>query len=274
MKLSKSRLSTFITCPQKYFISYILSIRPLRTSPEFLIGSATHYLISTYYQKRMSNEPCDHQASLNAFWSKYDLKNAEFETQEEMDAARQESLNLAEVFLKETALDPLYAEYSFSLPIINVATGETIQDLELVGIIDLIDRPNGNGQTRALEIKTKARKPDDFMAQVSLELTCYAYWLKFLHDQDVVPVGYLNIIKTKKPYIHWQPQERTERDFVELYHTIKKVSQNIADERFYRNPGIQCSWCDYKPICMNDAQTAETVFGKEAVETLRQTRPA
>ncbi len=47
MKLSKSRLTTFITCPQKYLISYVLMIRPIKTSPEFIIGSSTHHLIST-----------------------------------------------------------------------------------------------------------------------------------------------------------------------------------------------------------------------------------
>jgi len=47
MKLSKSRLTTFISCPQKYFISYTLSIRPLKTSDDLLIGSSTHHLIAT-----------------------------------------------------------------------------------------------------------------------------------------------------------------------------------------------------------------------------------
>jgi CRISPR/Cas system-associated exonuclease Cas4 (RecB family) len=270
MKLSKSRLTTFITCPQKYFISYTLSIRPLKTSDDLLIGSSTHHLIATYYLKRMANEPCDLKIILDDFWSKYDLNNADFETLEDLAAAKLESLQLAEVFLKETEIEPLYAEYPFTLPLINVQTGDVLEDVELNGIIDLIDRPNGNGRTRALEIKTKSKKPDDFTAQTSIELTCYAYWLRFLHDQESVPVGYLNIIKTKKPYLHWQPQERTEKDFVGLYFTIKKVSENIMDERFYRNPGVHCNWCDFKPICINDMQTTEKVFGHEAVEKLRQ----
>lgn len=270
MKLSKSRLTAFITCPQKYLIYYGLRIKPLKTPSQLITGSCTHHLISTHYLKIMSNEPCDLQIVLDEFWEKYDLENADFADLEEMEAAKLQSLEFAKIFLNETTLEPLYTEYPFSLPIINVHTGEALPDLELVGIIDLIDRPNGNGKTRALEIKTKAKKPDDFTAQTSLELTCYAYWLRFLHEQEVVPVGYVNIIKTKKPYIHWQPQERNEKDFVDLYHTIKKVSENIMDERFYRNPGVHCNWCDFKPVCLNDAPLIEKTFGHEAVEILRE----
>jgi hypothetical protein len=117
MKLSKSRLTTFITCPQKYLISYILRVRPLKTSPEFIIGSSTHHLISTHYLKKMSREPCDLQLVLDEFWAKYDLENADFADLEEMEAAKLKSLEFAKLFLKETDIEPLHTEYPFSLPI-------------------------------------------------------------------------------------------------------------------------------------------------------------
>ena len=181
-------------------------------------------------------------------------------------AGKRLSLDLAMLFITETSLEPLQVEYRFSLPLINVMTGEVLHDLELVGVIDLIDHPNG--KSRAVEIKTKAKKPNDFTARTSIELTCYAYWLRFLDDVESIPVSYANIIKIKKPYLHWQDQERGPQDFVDLYHTIKTVAGNIAEGRFYRNPGVHCNWCDYKPVCTNDMKTVDEIFGHEAVETL------
>jgi CRISPR/Cas system-associated exonuclease Cas4 (RecB family) len=215
-------------------------------------------------------EPCDLQEILEDFWSRYNLDNTDFVTMEEMEAVMLQSLGFARLFLKETNLEPSEVEYKFTLPVLNVKTGEVLSEVELTGIIDIIDQPNG--KSRAIEIKTKSRKPDDFGAQTSVELTCYAYWLRFLDDQDVIPVSYVNIIKTKKPYIQWQDQERSTDDFVDLFHTIKMVAGNIADGRFYKNPGVHCNWCDYKPICSKDVETTREIFGQEAFETLRETR--
>ena len=267
MKVSKSKLTSFITCPGKYYLSYELRIRPVRISSDFLIGFSTHHLISSHFSQRKNGETCNLQELLKDYWSSYTLENADFTTQEDLEAASLESLGFAELFLEETALEPVEVEYEFSLPLINVVTGEVIPDLELVGFIDLIDRVEE--RNRVIDIKTRAKKPDEFQAQVSLELTCYAYWLRFLDDREVVPVSYANIIKNKKPYIQWQDQERSSGDFVELFHTAKTVSENIRDKRFYRNPGVHCNWCDYKPICARELDEVRQLFGEEAFEVLR-----
>ncbi len=71
--------------------------------------------------------------------------------------------------------------------------------------------------------------------------------LNFDVNVDKIPVGYLNIIKTKTPSIQKQEGFRTIRDFIDLFETAKAVYENIMDGRFYRNPGTHCGWCDYAP---------------------------
>jgi len=194
----------------------------------------------------------DLQESLAHFWSRYSLDNADFLTQEDLEAGMRQSLEFARLFLDETDFEPLEVEYRFSLPVVNVKTGEVIPDLELTGIIDLIDRIDG--KNRAIEIKTKSRRPDGFQAEMSMEL---------------IPVSYVNIVKNRKPYIHWQNQERSTEYFVDLFHTIKTVAENIRDGRFYKNPGVHCNWCDYKPVCSKDVDTVKERFSSEAIETLQ-----
>jgi CRISPR/Cas system-associated exonuclease Cas4 (RecB family) len=276
MKISKSRLLCYMTCPEKYFLSYELRIKPLKTPSELLIGSSTHHLITSYFMEtacgKSHNGSVDLQEILEDFWLPYSPDNTDFPTMEDLKAAMQQSLGFARLFIDETDLKPLEVEYKFTLPVINVETGEVLSDIELTGFIDIIDHPNG--ANRVVEIKTKAKRPDDFGAQTSIELTCYAYWLRFLDDREAIPVSYVNIIKTKKPYIHWQDQERSTGDFIDLFHTIKTIAANISDARFYKNPGVHCNWCDYTSICGRDIKTATEIFGQEALEDLRETRLA
>ncbi len=268
MRMSKSRLMSFVACPEKYCLAYELDLKPRRKPQDLLVGASTHHLIATHFIRSHTEEFCDLREILQDYWSSYNLANTDFATLEDLEAGMDQSLELARVFLKEVSLEPLEVEYKFALPVLNIETGETLPDLELVGIIDIIDQPNG--QRRAIEIKTKSRKPDEFGAQTSLELTCYAYWLRFLDDQEVIPASYVNIVKTKKPYIQWQNQERTTGDFVDLFHTIEMVAANILDRRFYRNPGVHCNWCDFRPFCTRDREAVKAVFGTEALEVLAE----
>jgi len=271
MKISKSKLLSFITCPEKYYLGYELNIRPAKTPSDLIIGSSTHHLIASHYIRERAGESRpgrdDLQESLSHFWSRYSLDNTDFMTQEDLVTGMHQSLEFARLFLDETDFEPLEVEYRFSLPVVNIKTGEVIPDLELTGIIDLIDCIDG--KSRAIEIKTKSRRPDGFQAEMSMELTCYAYWLRFLDDSETIPVSYVNIVKNRKPYIHWQNQERSTEDFVDLFHTIKTVAENIRDGRFYKNPGVHCNWCDYKPVCSKDVDAVKGRFSSEAIEALQ-----
>ena len=268
MKISKSKLLSFITCPEKYYLGYELKIRPVKISSDFLIGLSTHHLITSYFIRKRAGEQCDLMDLLRQYWSRYNLDNTDFMTMEELEAGMLQSLEFAKLFLRETNLEPSEVESKFSLPVVNIQTGEIIPDLELTGRIDLID--SIDGKRRVIEIKTRAKRADGFSAQMSLELTCYAYWLRFLDDQEMVPVSYINIVKNRKPYLQWQNQERSTEDFVELFHTIKTVTENITDNRFYKNPGVHCNWCDYRPICGKDSETVKERFGQGTFEDLRE----
>lgn len=270
MKISKSKLLSFIACPQKYFLHYELGLRPKRVKGEILIGSSTHHAITSVFKKRMKGEKLqveDILEILNDFWMDVNSDNSDFESKEEIQKAIAQSLDLVRLFLKETeGLTPHEVEYDFSLPVVNIRTGEELSGVELSGRIDLIDEVDG--RKRAVEIKTRARRSDGFSADLSLELTCYGYWLRFLEDTDKVSVSYINIVKNKKPYLQFQNQERSTEDFIELFHTIEAVCKNIIDGRFYKNPGVHCNWCDYRSICMKDRDGVEYRFGTEALDLI------
>ena len=269
--LSKTRMTRYTACPRSYRLAYQLNVKPIKTPVELLIGKSTHKLIAESFLARAANMIPDLTGSLDAFWTDEMKAPA---TRAEMENAKRESGRYACLFIQEVALKPLAVEKEFSIPILNYENGD-ILPVPLVGIIDLVDQPNGT--PRALEIKTRSRKGDDLQPRVSLELTCYAYWIKSqllseLNEDvniDKIPVGYLNIIKTKTPSIQKQEGFRTIRDFIDLFETAKAVYENIMDGRFYRNPGTHCGWCDYAPVCAGKGRTElAPVFGEEACDRL------
>lgn len=281
--LSKSRMTRYTSCPRSYRLAYQLGIKPIKTPIELLIGKSTHKLIAESFLVRAVNMIPDLVKSLDDFWGE---EMSAPETRVEMEQAKRESGRYASLFIQEVDLAPLAIEKEFSIPLVHYENGD-ILPVPLVGIIDLVDRPNGSTSSpqdssagspqtpRALEIKTRSRKADELQIRVSLELTCYAYWIKYQllnelnEDADEIPVGYLNIIKTKTPSIQKQEGFRTIRDFIDLFETAKAVYENIMDGRFYRNPGMHCSWCDYAPVCAGkDRAELASVFGEEAYNRL------
>ena len=269
--LSKTRMSRYTACPRSYRLAYQLNIKPIKTPVELLIGKSTHKLIAESFLARAANMIPDLTGLLDAFWM--DEMQAP-ETRAEIEQAKRDAGRYAALFINEVNLTPLAVEKEFSIPIVNYENGD-ILPVPLVGIIDLVDQPNGT--PRALEIKTRSRKGDELQPRVSPELTCYAYWIKyqFLSDlnedvnADKIPVGYLNIIKTKKPSIQKQEGFRTIRDFIDLYETAKAVYESIMKGMFYRNPGTHCGWCDYAPVCAGKGRAELVpVFGDEACDRL------
>ena len=265
--LSKSRLNRFIACPRSYLFHYDLGLVPIRPDRDLLIGSSTHRLIAAHHLARKRGELVDAEIVLDGFWSKYAREDETAEGRQEMEAARRESLRYAQLFLQDAQLEPVEIEREFTISLVDLENGDTLP-APLVGVIDLVDQPNG--VLRPLEIKTRARKADAWQVRMALELTCYAWWVRQrlmesgAREPEEIPVGYVNIIKTKTPTIQWQTDRRTIVDFLDLYRTARAVYENIMERRFYPNAGTHCNWCDFPCICGRDKDAIVRTFGDNA----------
>jgi len=285
--LSKSQMDRYLACPRSHHFNSTMKINPLHTQVNLLIGSATHRGIAAHYLARMNGEVADpsidsgHRLSANSgcciaeavdeIWQEEIDKTGQ-EASPELLAARNTSYVYINLFLQNVSIEPIAVETSFEIPIVHPDNGDTLP-CNLVGIVDLVDQP---GQCpRPIEIKTRAAKAPDYLPGLSLELTCYAYWIwqnawhdVFSGNSDCVPVCYIHIIKTKTPYIQKQEGVRGPHDFIDLYNTAKHVYESIEEGRIHKNPGMHCTWCDYLPICTRDHDLIKETFGNEAYQRL------
>jgi len=269
--LSKSQMDRYLACPRSHHFNSTMKINPLRTPVNLLIGSATHHGIAAHYLARNNGEVANMVEAVDEIW-KEEINKTGQEASPEMLAARSASYNYIDLFLNNVSIDPIAVETRFEIPIVHPDNGDTLP-CTLVGIVDLVDKP---GQCpRPIEIKTRAAKAPDYLPGLSLELTCYAYWIwqnawhdVFSGESDCVPVGYIHIIKTKTPYIQKQEGVRGTHDFIDLYNTAKYVYESIGEGRFHKSPGMHCTWCDYLPVCLHDKDLTKATFGNEAYQRL------
>lgn len=268
--LSKSRMKTFMGCPEKYRLGYVLELRSLLTSSGLLEGTLIHELVETCLTTKKWDRDSLEIAAIDC-WAGYKWYDTDYESHDEMKQAMATCVDQVMAVIKDIRITPVETEKHLLAPIVDVITGENLGDVVFQGFIDIVDQVNG--RQRVIDIKTARRTPDANSEKLSLELTGYAYLLNYPHfNKDQYPVAYLNLIRTKTPKVLWQKGFRTLEDFSAFFQTAKHVASCIQDRRFWLNPGIHCNWCDYLPFCVGDAKEAVESFGEEGWDLFQTAR--
>lgn len=271
IKLSKTKLNTFIQCPWRYRIAYELGIKPLKSKPALVEGSALHQLVEAILI--VGPEIAPQLWRLNQmFWQNHPLERCDYP---EVGAYRKaQKICLAQAIFYSFELQQLevvQSELYLEAPLVNPITQEVREDIKLNGYLDILDMVDG--RQRVLDLKTASKTPSQDMAAMALELTLYAYLVAYPDlspNMEPVPVAFLYLVRTKIPKLVWQQGLRHYQHFVELFHTCEGVAKAIEHGSFWKNPGMHCSWCDQRPLCQNDLDTALIQFGEDAVNRYYQ----
>lgn len=250
LKLSKSRVGTFTLCPQKYRYLYVDKIIPEKTPTAMLEGLALHHVVENtlVYGDKISDIT---EASSSEFWKDVHLSNTEYQDHEELQKAQEGILEEAKGFLAQIgSFSPVEMETYFEFPLSNPETGEVHEDILLRGYMDLIDLTD-DSKFRIIDIKTTSKSPFNWQGDRSLELSIYAYLLarRFECWDSHIPVAYLYLVRTKHPKVIWLNSTRNHQDYQETYESLVSISQAMRNGNFYKNVGMQCSWCQYQDLC-------------------------
>lgn len=265
LRFSKSKLNTFLACSEKYRLHYELGIRSPKTSKTLVEGSCIHHLVESGLMYGQYLDDILEQAS-HSFWGETPFDRCDYETEEEYLSAQQTCLVQSRSFLEQ--LGPLQArdiELHLESRLIHPITGESDQDIGLIGYIDLVINDQ-QGNPWLIDLKTVGRKPREGMSRIALELSMYAY-LYSLPFEGIsfpqVPVALVYLVRTKEPYVIWDESRRSLPDFMELHRICRKVAEDIRREHFFKNPGMHCSWCDFSSLCYAEPEKAVEVFGED-----------
>lgn len=219
-------------------------------------GSAIHHIVENclVYGRTISDMP---EAASSEYWSSVEYSQTAYEDEEAFANAQGKILAEAKGFLSKIGeLNTWQMESYFEHPLTNPLTGEVNEAILLRGYADIIDQPEKD-KIRIIDIKTSAKSPNMEQANRALELTVYAYLMGCQMGFHLeVPVSLLYLVRSREPKVLWLNASRSLPDFVQLYETIQNISHAISQGLFWKNQGLQCSWCQYQEICFAKSMAA------------------
>lgn len=221
MKISYSKIKTYLECPYKYKLRYIERI-PERPKSYFKFASLIHKVLHDYHFYHRRGNLNELLLCYERTWR--EKKNASYEEGRKI---------LINYYYKMRDRDPYYLEKRFT-----VRVGKNI----LVGKIDRIDKIKNEIQI----IDYKLNKNIFTAKEVRNSLQLNFYTLIFFYLTGIIPskVGfyflrYGKLIFTKK----------NKKDIEKTRDLTDYVVRKIIMEEFQPKESRTCQWCDYKEYC-------------------------
>ena len=127
------------------------------------------------------------------------------------------------------------AEKPFELGITGITT-------PFIGVVDLVAEVDG--KRTVLDFKTSGSSYAEHEVRLSDQLTAYQ-----LAEPEAEQMALCVLVKTKEPKIEWHLSERSPDDLTEYLAKAGYEAREVAASRFYKRPGLWCTWCDFLPVC-------------------------
>lgn len=242
--LSHSRITKYLTCPEQYRLYYVEGLRTRHPSASLVFGSVIHSALAQLFSGQ-----ADAVTWFMQEWDNVLGHPLVYKPRETWETLRVAGHVLLSRFLRE------------ELPRIGEVRGVeqpfeiSVTDLELpfVGVIDLVAEVNG--KRTVIDYKTSSSGYGIQEVNLSDQLTAY-----HLAEPEAARSAIWVLIKTKDPRIEWHPTGRTPAQLTEYLKKVRLVAGEIREGRFFKRPGLWCSWCDYLPVCTGQqAKANETL---------------
>ena len=245
--ISPSAAKAYLSCSLKFFYERVARL-PRKTSPALHLGKAIHAALQQFHLARWR----DGDTTPEAVAASYEEAFIRLETEEgpvrfKDDAAR-EKARLDGLRVVAAYLDS--PEVPKEKPrAVEVLLKEDIDGLAvpLTGAMDLIE-----GDYTPVDFKSAASRPDAAHAAFDHEIQLVSYQLLMERAVGVSPprLDLLFLVKTKTPQVirvSSPPADAARKSrVVRLLDTAVK---GIAEGRFHPQPGMQCSWCEFRNEC-------------------------
>lgn len=244
MRLSATRLKTYLTCPRQFKYAYVDGIRPI-LSAALVFGRVMHQTLYALHQESLNSRQ---ELTVEAGFAEFDrLWRAAIEHEQpvfkEGSVTVEEYWDLADdilrsyVTLHQGIPAPLKVEFPFEL------------DWEghvLSGIIDRIDETEKG--LVIVDYKTSQRKPSPQTLRDDLQLTIYAFAAEQIFRRPVETI------------VHYHLRDQTRLTTMRSTQDYRKLTQGVLP-RFTHNTerssyepryGYWCRFCDYRERCQKE----------------------
>ncbi|QTN31262.1 PD-(D/E)XK nuclease family protein [Akkermansiaceae bacterium] len=245
--ISPSAAKTYLGCSLKFYFERVACIR--KSTPVALhLGKAVHAALQSFHLARWRGGDDSPETVAAAYEKAFsDLERDEgpvnYKDTSEREKARTDGLRVVAAYLDspESMKEKPRA--------VEVLLKETIPGLSvpLTGAMDLVE-----GDFTAVDFKSAAAKPDPANAAFDHEIQLVSYQLLMEAATGETPpsLDLVFLVKTKTPQVirvkSRPADEHRKRRVIALLET---AVQGISEDRFHPQPGMHCSWCQFKNEC-------------------------
>jgi len=259
--LSASQINLYQQCGLKYRFQYVDRLpRPFRPSG-LAFGSVIHSTLDWFHKEKIKGDGISLGMVLKVFEADWFSQKVEDEIRYKNGETEADLLTMGKNMLtqyfhayQET---PVAAEVPFSLPLIELVTGEVLGPT-LDGKMDLV------GKDGVVEFKTAAKSLSERDIKDMLQLTCYGYAYRMLFQKDLKSFKVVVFVKNRTPKMLPLETSRDQQDYRRFFYVAKEVLKGITSRVFFPNPSFMCKDCEYESPCQvwlgdNPAHAANTV---------------
>lgn len=246
--ISPTAAKAYLACSLKFYFERVACIR--KSTPVALhLGKAVHAALQAFHLARWRGGDDSPEAIANAYELAFlrlerDEGPVNFGNPTKREKCRLDGLRVVAAYLDspEAMKDKPRA--------VEVMLKEDIAGLSvpLTGAMDLVE-----GNFTPVDFKSAAAKPDAANAAFDHEIQLVSYQLLMEAATGETPpsLDLVFLVKTKKPQtirVTRPPADaRRKQRVVALLET---AVEGIANNRYHPQPGMQCSWCQFKNECM------------------------
>lgn len=236
--ISYSAISTFQTCPLRFYFRYVLGLPVTTVSSSLVFGSAMHRAVQFHFEQLMMGQPApDIDALLNVYreyWESCSQETMLFGADESLDNLGRMADRMLRAFLTSD-----FAKPTGTLLGIEEEPREAIIPgcPDLLARVDLI--VDGGDELQVIDFKTarcswNEHKVDDIAPQLVL----YSELVKPIADGRPVKLKFVVLTKTKLPTLtmHDVPLDRKRVERTKK--TVEHIWTAIQSGHFYPNPAI------------------------------------
>ena len=246
--ISPTAAKAYLSCSLMFYFERVACIKK-QTPAALHLGKVIHAALQAFHLARWRGADDSPETIAAAFEKSFvDLERDEgpvkFKNDEDRDKIRLDGLRVVAAYLDSP-------EAMKEKPrAVEVMLKEMIPGLSvpLTGVMDLVE-----GNFTPVDFKSSAAKPDTAKAAFDHEIQLVSYQLLMEAAIGETPpsLDLVFLVKTTKPQtirVTSPPADaQRKRRVVALLET---AVEGIASNRFHPQPGMQCSWCQFKNECM------------------------
>jgi putative RecB family exonuclease len=246
--ISASAAKNYLSCSLRFWFEKVACIRK-PTSPALHLGKAVHAALQAFHLARWRGTDDSPEAVAAAFETAFHRLEREegpvrFDDDTERKKNRLDGLRVVAAYLDSPEVltgKPRAVEVMLTEPIPGLS-------VPLTGAMDLV-----TGDSRPVDFKSAAAKPDTQGAAFDHEIQLVAYQLLLETVTGISPpsLDLVFLVKTKTPQVirvKSPPADAHRKRRVTAL--LETAVEGIAVGRHHPQPGMHCSWCQFKNECL------------------------